>query len=284
MRRICSARGCGMCRRVVGGGAQFTPVLYDENHAHEHAELCLLIEGHCVFSLDHAASVLNPATVARPAGRPHGETFVRAGMGYRLVWWSLHRAYSDCACDAVSECGGSAGVSAEPAGITGGSAGAGGPVAQAGEAKNAPAVEALRESMLTLALALYRRVLDGGEAQVDTRAQLVRRAVEFVRAQSDRPLALADVAHAVHVSPNYLTGLFRAETGTPLGRFILAERIAGAQKLRQPAASVKAVALELGFADPFTFSRAFKRVTGRHCGPGSRGAERFGWRRRKAGR
>ena len=28
-------------------------------------------------------------------------------------------------------------------------------------------------------------------------------------------------------------------------------------------ASVKAVAHDLGFADPFTFSRAFKRVTGR---------------------
>ena len=32
--------------------------------------------------------------------------------------------------------------------------------------------------------------------------------------------------------------------------------------LRLPGASVKTVALELGFGDPFTFSRAFKRVTG----------------------
>jgi AraC-like DNA-binding protein len=61
-----------------------------------------------------------------------------------------------------------------------------------------------------------------------------------------------------------LTSLFRAETGTPLGRFILMERIALAQlRLRRPDASVKAAALDLGFADPFTFSRAFKRVTGR---------------------
>jgi AraC-like DNA-binding protein len=78
------------------------------------------------------------------------------------------------------------------------------------------------------------------------------------------PLALGDVARAVHVSPNYLTGLFRAETGTPLGKFILAERIALAQvRLGRAGASVKAVALELGFADPFAFSRAFKRATGR---------------------
>ncbi|HRJ48681.1 MAG TPA: helix-turn-helix transcriptional regulator, partial [Opitutaceae bacterium] len=87
---------------------------------------------------------------------------------------------------------------------------------------------------------------------------------DFVRAEAHRPLALADVARAVHVSPNYLTGLFRAETGTPLGKFILVERIARAQRqLARPGASVKSVALALGFADPFTFSRAFKRVTGR---------------------
>jgi AraC-like DNA-binding protein len=127
-----------------------------------------------------------------------------------------------------------------------------------------PAADALREAMLTVALALYRRILDGGEAQLDTRAQLVRRAADFVRAESGRPLALADVARAVHVSPNYLTGLFRKETGTSLGRFILGERIGRAQKeLGQAGASVKTVALQLGFADPFTFSRAFKRVTGR---------------------
>ena len=127
-----------------------------------------------------------------------------------------------------------------------------------------PDPEVLREAMLTVTLALYRRVLDGGEAQLDTRAQLVRRAAEHVRTNAGRALTLAEVAQAVHVSPNYLTSLFRAETGTPLGRFILMERIALAQlRLRRPDASVKAAALELGFADPFTFSRAFKRVTGR---------------------
>ena len=40
-------------------------------------------------------------------------------------------------------------------------------------------------------------------------------------------------------------------------------RIALAQRmLRQPESSVKSVGLEVGFSDPFTFSRAFKRITG----------------------
>jgi AraC-like DNA-binding protein len=130
--------------------------------------------------------------------------------------------------------------------------------------KGAPDVEALREALLTLTLALYRCARESGEALLDTRAQLVRRAAEFVLGEAHRPLSLGEVARAVHVSPNYLTGLFRATTGVPLGRFVLEERVARAQqRLRVAGATVKTVALELGFADPFTFSRAFKRVTGR---------------------
>jgi hypothetical protein len=42
-------------------------------------------------------------------------------------------------------------------------------------------------------------VLDGGEAKLDSRAQLVRRAADIVRADAHRPLTLAEVARAVHV-------------------------------------------------------------------------------------
>lgn len=242
------------------------PVLYDENHVHEHAELCLLLEGRCIFSFDHVAAVLQPGDlVVCPTGIAHAETFVTPAGGYRLVWWSLHRSEPTLHVTRYRRRGGfvleyQMSLAALPAEVQGRLAA----LRKLAESKQEPALETLRETMLTLALALYRRVLDGGEAQLDTRAQLVRRAVDYVRAQANRPLALADVARAVHVSPNYLTALFRAETGTPLGRFILEERMACAQELlRRPEASVKAVGFELGFADPFTFSRAFKRVTGR---------------------
>lgn len=245
---------------------KFAPVLYGEDHAHGHAELCLLIEGRCRFSFNRATGVLRAGDlVLCPAGMAHAEAHVRPGDGYRLVWWSLNESDPRLHVTRYARRGGFAlehlmNLALLPADVRGRLQKLRALVAGA----RPPDCDALREAMLTVALALYRRVLDGGEAQLDTRAQLVRRAVEFVRTQADRPLALADVARAVHVSPNYLTGLFRAETGTPLGKFILVERIARAQReLARPGASVKAVALELGFADPFTFSRAFKRVTGR---------------------
>jgi len=256
----------GVRPNEIYGEAKFVPTLYDDDHAHEHAELCLLIEGRCLFSLDHAAAVLSAGDlVVCPAGHSHAEASARRSESYRLAWWSLHPKEPTLHITRYSKKDGfnldyQMSLGSLPA-----------------EAekrlnalrvmavqKEAPELDLVREAMLTLALSLYRKVLDGGEAQIDTRAHLVKRAVEFVRAHAVQPLALADVARAVHVSPNYLTALFRAETGMPLGRYILGERIARAQVLlKEPEASVKAVALTLGFADPFTFSRAFKRVTGK---------------------
>ncbi len=245
---------------------KFAPVLYGEDHAHAHAEMCLLLEGRCRFSFNREGCVLGAGDlVICPAGVAHAEAHVQAGEGYRLAWWSLSESDPHLHVTRYSRRGGFAMDHLMDLSLLPASAQERLKILRrlAGAAK-APDLEALREAMLTVVLALYRKVLEGGGAQLDSRAQLVRRAVEFVRARADQALALADVARAVHVSPNYLTGLFRAETGTPLGKFILVERIALAQvALQQPFASVKTVALQLGFVDPFTFSRAFKRVTGR---------------------
>lgn len=245
---------------------RFAPVLYGEDHAHGHGEFCLLLEGECRFSFDHVGSVLVAGDlVTCPAGLAHAEAYRRPGVGYRLAWWNLSDETPSLHVTRYSRRGGFAmehlmNLALLPADAREKLAGLRALVA----APRRPDIESVREALLTLTLALYRRVLDGGEAQLDSRAQLVRRAAEHVRAHAGRALALADVARAVHVSPNYLTSLFRAETGAPLGRFILGERVALAQRrLREAGASVKSVALELEFADPFTFSRAFKRVTGR---------------------
>lgn len=250
------------CRRRT----RFVPALYDDNHTHEHDELCLMLEGQCVFSFDHVAAILRPGDlVVCAAGHAHAEAFVRKSDAYRLVWWSLNTEEPTIHVTRYTRRGGftldhrmsfaSLPAEARKRLAT---------LRQLAVGATPPDVDVMREAMLTLTLALYRRALDGGEKQLDTRAQLVRRAVEFVKSHAREPLTLGSVARAVHVSPNYLTALLRTETGTSLGQFILQERMMCAQELlRQPGASVKAVALELGFADPFTFSRAFKRVTGR---------------------
>lgn len=247
--------------------AKFAPVLYGAEHAHDdHAELCLLLAGRCHFSFDQKGCALEPGDlVICPAGQSHAESWRQRGESYRLAWWNLHASEPTLHVTHYARRGGFSLVhQLSLAALPAETRGRLDTLRVLAAAKTVPDVEALKEALLTLTLALYRRALEGGEAQLDTRAQLVRRAAEYVRAEAQRPLSLAEVARAVHVSPNYLTGLFRATTGVPLGRFVLEERIALAQRrLQVPDATVKGVAIELGFADPFSFSRAFKRVTGR---------------------
>ncbi len=98
---------------------------------------------------------------------------------------------------------------------------------------------------------------------MDTREVVVQRAIAFVQDQKNRALSLAEVAAEVHVSPNYLTSLFRSVTGKSLGRFISDERMQRARALLETTElSIKEVADQLGFADAYAFSRTFKTFSG----------------------
>ncbi len=254
-------------RHPIDGRAvtEFEPVLYAEDHAHAHAELCLLIEGECRFSLARKSAVLRAGDlVICPAGVTHAESYVTAESSYRLAWWSLNPTdaslhvtrYSPMAgfeLDhrmSLSELPGDAQRRLDR-------------LRKWAPGEEAPEIERLREALLTLALALYRRSLNAGADKMDTKDFLVQRTVNFVRSNSDRALGLAEVARAVQVSPNYLTSLVRTVTGKSLGRFIAEERMLRAERLLETGdCAIKEVAAQLGFTDTFSFSRAFKGFSG----------------------
>jgi AraC-like DNA-binding protein len=246
---------------------RFNPVFYSEDRFRPNQEICMLLTGRCRFSFGNQVSELKSGDVVACAGHvQHAEALSANRDNYRLVWWllgendpTLHvrryrrRGGSDVEHDirlATLSTFGKEGLD----GLRG---------LTARSLHQKPTIEALRDGMLSVILELYRQVQPIGGTSYDPRAGLARKVTEFVRAHSPEALALADVANAFAMSPNYLTSLFHSQTGTSLGRFILKERIALAQHmLRKPRASVKSVGLELGFSDPFTFSRAFKRVAG----------------------
>lgn len=227
-----------------------------------------MLEGRCRFSFDHQACALATGDlVICPAETAHAEAYLKSSVGYRLMWLSLSPRDPRLHVTRYSHADGFVIEHVMDLALL---------PAEVGQrlqllrrlaaAPQPPDVDRLREALLTIALTLYRRLLEEGDARLDTRARLVEQAIDFVREAEGGPLSLAEVARAVQVSPNYLTVLFRTVTGTPLGRFIMAERMARAQQaLRRPGASVKAVAADLGFSDPFSFSHAFKRATG--CAP-----------------
>jgi AraC-like DNA-binding protein len=74
---------------------------------------------------------------------------------------------------------------------------------------------------------------------------------------------LADAARQCHVDPAYLCRLFRRYAQQSPYQFLMRLKMnLAADRLQDPGMLVKKVAAELGFDDPFHFSRAFKQVFG----------------------
>jgi AraC-like DNA-binding protein len=72
---------------------------------------------------------------------------------------------------------------------------------------------------------------------------------------------LEQIAGECHIDPAYLCRLFRRFDHQSPYQYLLRLKMShAAERLQAPGASVKQVAAELGFSDPFHFSRVFKKV------------------------
>jgi len=86
---------------------------------------------------------------------------------------------------------------------------------------------------------------------------------QFVQEHYPRLRTLEQIAKECHVDTAYLCRLFRRYDHQSPYLFLTRLKMnAAAEQLEQPGALVKNVATELGFANPFHFSRVFKSVFG----------------------
>lgn len=90
----------------------------------------------------------------------------------------------------------------------------------------------------------------------------IGRAIEQLRAQLDRSVTLAEVAAAVHLSPERFRHLFVEETGIRFRPYVLWLRLEVALAAYTAGASLTAAASAAGFADSAHFARTFKRMFG----------------------
>ncbi len=113
---------------------------------------------------------------------------------------------------------------------------------------------------LVLKIAETTVVEDTGSTAAFTTYQKCR---EFIRDNPTNLRTLKQVAEQCHVDEAYLCRLFRRfDDQSPYEYLMRLKMNIAAQKLQKPDVLVKQVAYELGFNDPFHFSRAFKRVFG----------------------
>jgi AraC-like DNA-binding protein len=86
---------------------------------------------------------------------------------------------------------------------------------------------------------------------------------ELIRMKCLTFRSLDQIAEQCHIDVAYLCRLFkRFDNQSPYQYLMRLKMNVAAQKLFAPDATVKKVAYELDFGDPFHFSRAFKRVFG----------------------
>jgi AraC-like DNA-binding protein/mannose-6-phosphate isomerase-like protein (cupin superfamily) len=91
----------------------------------------------------------------------------------------------------------------------------------------------------------------------------VRRAIAFAERHFREPIALGDAAAVAHLSPNYLSQLFRETTGTPFQTYLQNRRLQFARSLlAATGTSVADACHAAGFNSLSHFGRAYRRRYG----------------------
>lgn len=116
----------------------------------------------------------------------------------------------------------------------------------------------------TIALEIWLRLAEWWEraAGAPTTTRLARM-LEFLYQHLTEPVSRQDLAAAFSLTPEYINAIFQRELGLSPTAFVQRERVKLATHLLQEEGlTVQETARQVGFGDPFYFSRIFKRLTG----------------------
>ena len=87
--------------------------------------------------------------------------------------------------------------------------------------------------------------------------------VAYIESRVETGIVYADLAKAMGFSLPHLRAIFVRHTGQPLAHYILSRRVARAAfDVVHTGDTLLVIAARYGFANPDTFTRAFRRVTG----------------------
>jgi AraC family transcriptional regulator len=95
----------------------------------------------------------------------------------------------------------------------------------------------------------------------------IERALRFIGENLERPLSVAEVARAAHLSEFHLHRVFHAALGESVGRFVTRRRLelAALSLAYHPERSITEIALSSGYSSSSNFSKAFSAFFG--CSP-----------------
>lgn len=84
----------------------------------------------------------------------------------------------------------------------------------------------------------------------------------YVSANRDANITVESVRNLVNLNRQYLSTLFKKESGVTIQQYIISVRVEKAKLLLKKGISVTEAAMECGYESVYAFSKAFKRVVG----------------------
>lgn len=92
---------------------------------------------------------------------------------------------------------------------------------------------------------------------------LVENVKKYIMEHLHERIGLAEIAEEFHVSPNYLSQLFKKYMEVGISEYISQQKIGASKELlKQPDLKIYEVAEQFGFESAFYYSKVFKKVTG----------------------
>lgn len=102
----------------------------------------------------------------------------------------------------------------------------------------------------------------GSQSRTAHTPELLRKILSYVDSHTAAIQTTAEVAAALGVSPQYLSGYFSRHIGTPLKTYIQAKKIGLAKELLSQGSDVTSTCFDCGFNDCSYFIRIFKKYVG----------------------
>ena len=99
---------------------------------------------------------------------------------------------------------------------------------------------------------------------VDDSLLYVKNVISYIQLKYAEPIKVETIAYVCGLNRSYLTRLFKAATGYSLQEYLIFYRMKIASKLLLDTnMSIQTIAMKVGYGDPFTFTKAFKKQIGK---------------------
>jgi two-component system response regulator YesN len=113
---------------------------------------------------------------------------------------------------------------------------------------------------------LLKSNINSSKEKVYNSKDKIRQAQEFVKRNYNKSVSLKDTAGMFYLSPKYFSRIFKEKTGKGFNEFRVGLRVEAAKELlRKNSYSINQIAYAVGYHNPDSFMKIFKRVAG--CTP-----------------